>query len=430
MHILKLPVELIVKVIRGGTLEDILNTTRVRSENWIEEASHFALTQACACFRNTSLFAREIWLDAPDSSNLPLPLGETLATIDVAMLPRLACRAVLIQQRWSEAVISPVRSFKPDLDKLPSWAPWIVPRMGLGFKNPKWCQFLPGGETFLVGKGSAVGVYDRQGVFGHKLHLAGAVVDLAWISGDNGGHLTIGILLITARSLEGSALFLRGDSDSVYATLCVSAAEFHIIHATIRPYLPFTIVILSESAIDRTRTLSVVEDISQCPPIADITLENGWEPRRLITRTVTTVRLPDGVHRVRNFSGRPQFLLYGRSEAMSIIDIDNHSTAPMWEIGMQNACRSHIPRDSLVKGCDRFWPTWTPSGQLFLFVLRDKRVEFWRYPPETSIKRYLDPVATEFVLRFDRPWELYFTFDPIHGILLLKGDGRVLVLQY
>ncbi|KAJ7461351.1 hypothetical protein B0H11DRAFT_2198762 [Mycena galericulata] len=371
MHILKLPVELIVKVLRGGTLKVILNTTR-----------------ACAYFRNTSLFAREIWLDAPDSSNLPLPLGETLATIDVAMLPRLACRAVSIQQRWTEAVISPVRSFKPDLDKLPSWAPWIVPSMGLGFKHPKWCQLLPGGETFLVGKGSAMGVYDLQGVFGHKLHLVGAVVDIAWISGDNGGHLTIGILLVTARSLEGSrealcfyemtqaqsmppcvsrpryielprsdsplGLAVRNSTALVWGDEFVSfiylsrqtgtylfsgkdKTEFHIIHATIRPYLPFTIVILSESATDRTRTLSVVEDISQCPPIADITLENGWEPRRLITRIVTTVRLPDGVHRVRNFSGRPQFLLHGRSEAMSIIDIDNHSIAPMWEIASAKA---------------------------------------------------------------------------------------------
>jgi hypothetical protein len=194
MQILLCPPEIVCKFLEGMPIEDVMNATRVRRNNCCE-ILQIDPRQTCSYFRAISLTVREVWAGAQDAADIPLPVGITLASVDVQLFPRHAYRAILLQRRWKEPVISPVQSSQPQFHELPSWKSWIRSNTPLGFKGPLWCELLPGGELFLVGKETAVGIYDLQGRHGHEFNFEGDVLDLGWISRQNGASLILGLLL-------------------------------------------------------------------------------------------------------------------------------------------------------------------------------------------------------------------------------------------
>ncbi|KAJ6509654.1 hypothetical protein DFH09DRAFT_1436222 [Mycena vulgaris] len=419
MHPLMLPAELVCKILHGMLLKDIMNTTRV-------------------------------WTNARDCADIILPFGTTLASIDTALIPRPAYRAILIQRRLKEATISPVRSFQPQFSDVPSWEPWIPPKTPLGFRGPLWCELLPG-QIFLVGKRTAVGIYDLEGRYGHKFNFEGEVVDLDWMGGESGAYLTLGLLLV--RDFEDSrrkvlCIYELTQPGSIapivssprYTALPGAAGApgmckgLSMRHRTVLMWGHDFILSLD---LDSERGIylrsptnkAVVQNMSDWLPLANIAEENGGDPRILISTPLKTINLQDGVHQVRNFSGRPQFVLQTDSESMAVVNVDVHSTAPMWAI--QDSGPPHIPREIVHNDCEYFWPCWTPSGQLFLFVLRSNRIEFFHYSSAQAVhRRYLDVSATQFVLSFSPSRRLHFSFDPVRGILLLLANGNVFVLKY
>ncbi|KAJ7036981.1 hypothetical protein C8F04DRAFT_1232881 [Mycena alexandri] len=450
-----LPVELVLRLLYGMALEDIIHMSRV-----------------CSYFRVISLSMPDVWINAKDSGNLPLT-----KTPEPSLLPRYACRAVSLLRKWKEPIITPVGWCRPPNDKLPSWSPWIVPEILLGFKGPLWCEFLPGAETFFVGKRTAAGIYDLHGRYGVELELAGEVVDVGWSCIEDGASLTVGLLIrdfgedrSTVLSLydlseshlkrqaisppryiylpqvskdpKGMTIQLNTvvmwgddfvllvdmlDGSKSHLVLSEHEKDLKIIHADVLPSTPFTVVLLSEATKGRRRTLSAVQVVDN-KKIAG-SWDKKWETCALCLRHLESVKLPDSVHHSRNFSGRPQFALYMDHESIGIIDVDVHSTSPMWAI--QHPADSAPVDDQDWNNAEYFWPCRTVSGQLFLFVLREGRVEFWQHPDRPRNQpRYLDPIAAEFVLSAVAPNHVHFTFDPVFGLLLLLADGHTLLLQY
>ncbi|KAJ7150730.1 hypothetical protein C8R46DRAFT_1229665 [Mycena filopes] len=458
MKVLELPVELVFKVLRGLTLEDIMNITR-----------------SCHYFRAISLASPDVWVDSQDSVSLP-PVEE-LASIEPSLVARYACRAISLHQKWKEPIITPLRSSRPSIGELPSWSLWIPPEMALGFNSPLWCELLPGAKTFFVGKRTAAGVYDVHGRYGVEFDLHGQVIDVGWDSRQpEGVSLMFGFLMNTfgegryiatvlclytlggqataltvsppryislpdiPRAPKGLAVqdntVLMWGNDFILLVNILSGKKWYlrpreeenlnILLATFQPSPRSRIVLLSEETDStelRTRTLFVVHNITSSQVIGG--RYDEWERGVLSLTQLETVPLPPRVRAARNES---QFALYMDGASVGLIDVEVHSEAPMW--GIQHPTASAVVQ---LHGShiDHFWPCWTPSGPLFLFVLRGRRVEFWQYPAgPTDPPRCLDPIATEFVLSAGKPWMVLFTFDPSRGVLLLLANGRTLVLQY
>ncbi|KZS88883.1 hypothetical protein SISNIDRAFT_552371 [Sistotremastrum niveocremeum HHB9708] len=80
VHLPNLPAELIVIILVGLDVQD--------------------LHSSCGRLRGLLLENRGIWAKAPCVHLLPLPAGETIHTIPLELIPRLAARAVDIQRAW------------------------------------------------------------------------------------------------------------------------------------------------------------------------------------------------------------------------------------------------------------------------------------------------------------------------------------------
>ncbi|KAJ7116271.1 hypothetical protein C8R43DRAFT_960937 [Mycena crocata] len=409
--------------------------------------------QGCPEGLSISVVHRQIWCNAGDRNMIPLPMGSTLSAIEAPLLPRYVLRAVLLHHRWTESTLS---------------LPWIPPEVPVDFYGPLWCQLLPGGQTFLVGKQTAVGMYDLRGQHGRQFDFEGTVVDLDWLHDENGASLTLGLLLITGigsrtrrslclyevdqssftvspprylplpiirESCEGltmmhSTALIWGENFIFILDLSKTASAGLHLHsrADNAPSLPLAVFLLSESSADHTRSLSLVENIVEYPPVADTPGDHGWETHALESRTLTTERLSEGVHRIRNFAGRAQFALVTQADTIVIVDIDRFSTPPMWSI--QHPSHPRIPL-GIIHNDDYFWPCTTQSGQLFLFIWRNDTLEFWKYTPQGIVQfSTLDPIAINFVRSYAEPSLVDIVLDTVHGRLLMLADGNALVLQY
>ncbi|KAJ6613970.1 hypothetical protein B0H10DRAFT_193357 [Mycena sp. CBHHK59/15] len=357
--ILNLPVELVAKILRGMFLCDILSTT-----------------QTCCYLRSISLNNRNIWAHAQDCEIIPLPPGETLASINVDILPRYVRRAISLGQRWKEPINSSVRHFEPRFHDLPTWRPWVLPPSPdhLGFKSPQWCRILPGGQSFLIGKPfpSRVGLYGLNGTWGHLFDFRGQVSFVGWSSTDNGASLTLilvvlnkenGILckrlciydvqydLTTIQPMKPTvsqpryiclpifilpkglsvqrSIVLTWDTDSLCLVDLTTNEALHlqsaphnkssrIIHAALHPSIPFTVVLLCEQDTSKTRILSVVSNISNLETLPSAECYE-LKPRELILRDIVKVDIPDPERQL-YLPGLPYFVFHKRGENIAIDD--------------------------------------------------------------------------------------------------------------
>ncbi|KAJ6517878.1 hypothetical protein C8R47DRAFT_186 [Mycena vitilis] len=182
---------------RGASLSDILNVSRTSSY-----------------FRRISFTNRQLWIDASDSYRISLPLGETLKTTDVSLLPRCTARGVSIQYKFRQhhdlaKPVAPIRTYESTrLYDLPSWAFWspskYSQRSFIGHTPPTVMNVLPGGRALLFGSLDRLGIYDLHGEYGYELEVpcctrfdarpgeAAATID--WDSIDNGAHIGLAII--------------------------------------------------------------------------------------------------------------------------------------------------------------------------------------------------------------------------------------------
>ncbi|KAJ7125806.1 hypothetical protein C8R43DRAFT_1111466 [Mycena crocata] len=215
-----LPVELILILLRGSSVADILNFTRTS-----------------AYFRCISLTNRRLWIDAADSYRIRLPLGETLRTTDLSLLPRNAARGASIVYKWQHhhlvsrgLAVQPIRIQEATLlYNLPAWAFWgplkYSQRTFVGHAPPAFINVLPGGRAFLFGSMGHLGVYGLHGEYGYELDIptythfepqpGDRAATVAWDSVDNGAHIRIAVI---SKALNG-----QHDMES---KLCVFEVDF------------------------------------------------------------------------------------------------------------------------------------------------------------------------------------------------------------
>ncbi|KAJ7633988.1 hypothetical protein B0H17DRAFT_510816 [Mycena rosella] len=196
MLIENLPVELVLILLRGSPISDILSFTRTSSY-----------------FRCISLANRRLWMDAFDSYRIQLPLGDTLKTTDLSLLPRNAVRSMSIARKWRHPElakpIAPIRTYEATrLYDLPAWAFWAPLKYAqpsfMGHAPPAFMNVLPGGRAFLCGSMGHLGIYDLRGRYGYELDVpfcprfdpppGGSATTVSWDSVDNGAHITVGVL--------------------------------------------------------------------------------------------------------------------------------------------------------------------------------------------------------------------------------------------
>ncbi|KAJ6569205.1 hypothetical protein B0H19DRAFT_1065970 [Mycena capillaripes] len=410
MCIQRLPVELIAKTLHGMTLNDIMNVTR-----------------SCAYFRQISLDNRQLWVHAKDSSKLPLPVDETTETVDAALLPRLACRAILLEHKWEEHIIFPIRSIEPStIYALPTWA---QPPTGepMGFRNPSIFHLLPGAQMFLIGERRQLCLYDVEGRHEHRLNdLPASIMSVEWAVVDKKISITLclrsGANLAKSRQchsaenlhastevqrffhapLHGSHLgpcrpeflffldLVTGKKMYLYRTEDVPPIS--IIYAALHPEPPLKVVLLSgnrDRRINPMRSLEVVENISQAPRAPSIAQNNGWDTRVLVRRFIGTIEASDDSDPTQRLNKREseQFLLRTRGDTGTIADINTRSIAPMYSL---QSCveepQSIMPPNTrpvtLADECGQFWLCETGSGPPFMFMRRRDRIDFCRYSPE------------------------------------------------
>ncbi|KAJ6509650.1 hypothetical protein DFH09DRAFT_273589 [Mycena vulgaris] len=444
MHFLMLFPEVLCEILHGMLLQDIMNATRTSSH-----------------LRNMSLTFREVWANAQDCRDIPFPLGESMDSVETAVLPRLACRAIALQKKWKEKILAPVRWSRQTFSHIPSWDRWMTTAR-LGFPSPEWFYLLPGGQSFLLAKRWAVGIYDLRGRNGHRFDFDGGVVALDYTDTVNGESLTVGLILCeNARlcspklalfhleTIEASAplvlapkyINLPPDSQGLsmkHSTALIWGPHFLFLHdlntglsvhvsstmessigyASIHPSLPLRVVVFSTT--DQTRTLSVVDNIRDA--MTDVTLKDGSQPRQFTPRVLETVRIFEPTHRLRN---PLNFCLRVDADSLAILDM----RASMACIEHPMTATSLNP--PIAPGHYHLWPCPTPCGRLFMFVLRHKSVDlFQSVSGGVEHLGTLDPRTTEFITNFYHAPSLKVAFDPVHGTLLLEGEGEVLVVQY
>ncbi|KAJ6501770.1 hypothetical protein DFH09DRAFT_1102413 [Mycena vulgaris] len=451
MPFLNFPVEVVLQVLRGMSLEDILNTTRV-----------------CGYLRNISLNFRDIWMDAWDAANIPLPLGQTLATMDSTVLPRHVYRASLIQRKWREPIITPIRSVEPlELYTLSSWVPWVPPSCRLGYYYGSCCNLLPGGQLFILGKRTDVGLYALDGKFGHEFEVEGFIISIDWMSMDNGATVTIGLLsaedpgATSSRrlfvynltqnqdtqpvlslpknyslpawseglSMQRSAILVwgprsliimdpqTGDILDLHSYLWDPSSK--ILHASLLPTLPLAAIVLAQTTGSHVRSLSMIEDIAEL----GTSVEHGPETPQFASKLLVNINVedPNIIFRSKH-PGRPQFALRTGGGTTAMVDIETRSITRLWTI--QYPTMPSIP--AIPKDYEYSWACPTPSGDLFVFIRRGERIEFFQYTPESTIQmKTLDPIATQFLLTFSNPDLIKIAFDPVRGTLLLVANPRV-----
>ncbi|KAJ7474196.1 hypothetical protein FB451DRAFT_1174711 [Mycena latifolia] len=404
MHVLMLPVELLCKVLEGMLLADILNATRT-----------------CSHLRAISLQCREIWANAEDAQDIPFPLGETIGSVESIVLPRRACRAALLRQKWKEPIILPVRSSRPTLTNIPTWSQWITTTR-LGFPSPEWCYLLPGGQSFLIGKSWAVGIYDLLGRHGHEFEPNGTVLAVDWISMANGASLTVGLLLCPDRvGCSPKRCLVLYDLQTEVSVRLSSPSWNYIGYAAFHPSLPLRAALLLTTS--ETRTLAIVDNIQDL-----LVVDDGVQPPQLIPEALGTVSTSISIHRP-HLRNPPLFALRVDGDNLAVVDILAFSRTATTSI--EHPTPSTTLEPAIPPGYKHFWPCSTPCGKLFMFVLRNSRVDLYQYLPGGA-KRLgsLDQMATEFITGFRHAPYLSVAFDPIQGTLLLEGDGHVLVVQY
>ncbi|KAK6977726.1 F-box domain-containing protein [Favolaschia claudopus] len=202
-----LPVELVLYILRGSSLSVVLNVSRTWSY-----------------LRGISLVERRLWVDASDAYRIRLPLGETLKTIKISLIPGYVARCVAIQNKLRPlqhcsfgssiphpVFISPIRTYEATgLYALPAYAPWGPAKYSqcsfVGHIPPTFLSVLPGGHSFLLGSLRHLAVYDLVGKYGIELNVgpscpqyeprpgAEAVSAVDWDSRDNGVHIGVAVL--------------------------------------------------------------------------------------------------------------------------------------------------------------------------------------------------------------------------------------------
>ncbi|KAJ7152435.1 hypothetical protein C8R46DRAFT_1228664 [Mycena filopes] len=172
MSFLSLPVELVSKILTGMKIADLLNATRI---------SRYP--------RAVCMSDRLIWKLAPDADMLPLPGGQTIDSVGIALLLCCAARAGSIAQALNKPTIAPMRIV--ELDGLYGLPPWKY----CTTTWPTRCNLLPGGRTFIMGclGGGELGLYDIHGSYALQLHCGDCkqVGAVTWESQDNGGCITL-----------------------------------------------------------------------------------------------------------------------------------------------------------------------------------------------------------------------------------------------
>ncbi|KAJ7081176.1 hypothetical protein B0H15DRAFT_803776 [Mycena belliarum] len=453
MSILRLPVELILLILRGMSLKDVLHITR-----------------ACSYLRMISLNFKELWVHTFDAANLPLPLGETLDTIDATLLPRYAQREVSIQSKWEEPMITPIRSLEPtDIYALPTpCIPEGVTPLG------PFCCLLPGGLLFVLGRATAVGLYHINGRFGHYFEKVGRVLAIDWMSEDNGASIYLGFLIGTGKrytsgrslciysltqhtkknpvvsqpkyyplapyteglSMKHSLILTWGpettsllmldpvSGDAMNLLPALDEPSMKVLHADLHPSDPSTMVLLATGPQHIYRLL-VVRNVAK-PGVS--TLKQGIP---LVTELLNSVDDPGLIiHPAHHGPGFPPFAIWVENEATGVVYIDPNSTTPLWTI--QHPSTPVLPSEPVYTGSQFFRACSTSTGRLFLFVMRDQQVGFFQYQRGSSLAnmKTLDPIATEFVTKREDSQLQRITFDPVLGILVLVANPRVLILQY
>ncbi|KAK6977708.1 F-box domain-containing protein [Favolaschia claudopus] len=202
-----LPVELVLYILRGSSLSVVLSVSRT-----------------CSYLRGISLVERRLWVDASDAYRIRLPLGETLKTMKLSLIPGYAARCVAIRnkvrpfQRCTSStsipdpvLVSPIRTYETTgLYKLPAYAPWGPAKYSkysfVGHIPPTFLSVLPGGHSFLLGSLRHLAVYDLVGEYGIELNVGPscsqyeprpgteAVSAVDWDSRDHGVHIGVAVL--------------------------------------------------------------------------------------------------------------------------------------------------------------------------------------------------------------------------------------------
>ncbi|KAE9385435.1 hypothetical protein BT96DRAFT_1007049 [Gymnopus androsaceus JB14] len=158
----------------------------------------------CTYTRDIALSEHPFWTSAEHASSLvPLPPGQTLATVDLILMPRYFARAVLLVHQFQiKSAVHPIQITELDnLDTLPEHK-----SLWLGDINgpSTVLHLLPGAQSFLLGiKGTRfegeLGIYDICGKFRHVFDLKGFdLISLDWDSEDHGGTIIL-VLLIRKR---------------------------------------------------------------------------------------------------------------------------------------------------------------------------------------------------------------------------------------
>ncbi|KAJ7089028.1 hypothetical protein C8R43DRAFT_964903 [Mycena crocata] len=455
MHFSILPAEPVCKILDGRLLEDI-----------------WSLTLTCNRFRTISLILREVWVNAEDSDDIPLPLGIDSRTIDVTLLPRLAYRAILLQRKWKEPIISPVQSQRPQLSDIPSWKRWIPDGSRLGFTTPTWMYLLPGGQSFLIGISWRVGMYDLSGTYGHEFELDGILTGVDWISHENGASLTLGFLFCHSGTLNGAksltmysvdqsqsarptvssrielllpnaslGLAMAGSTvltwglqfiflhnldtkRSVHLLLPETQPTSRIHYAVIHPCLPLRVFMLS--ATSQTRKFAEVDNPWDLPRLEGAGGKGEWKACRLISRSLQHVDMPAPVMQPHRRNPR-RFALHIDRDNLAIIDI--YQASPTALSSIQHPAESTARNPPIpVKNYRTFWACSMPRGKLFVFQLKEKRVDLFQYSKGSlNLLGCLDPIATGFIAN---SLSVKVSFSPVDGTLLLQAEGRVLVLKY
>ncbi|KAJ6569218.1 hypothetical protein B0H19DRAFT_1065982 [Mycena capillaripes] len=423
MPIIQLPVELVVKILHGMALKDIMSMAR-----------------SCTYFRHISLDNRQLWVDAKDSSKLPLPVDETLNTVDATLLPRLACRAILLEQKWDEHIIVPIRSVEPSIIyTLPTWTLWVPPTEEASIMSVEWV---------VIDKKIQVGLLLRAGRWsGNAESLCIFEVPQNW---PEGGSVTAPKFYTIPPESKGFSmhhstaliwgpefLFLLDlvTGKEVYLYCTEDVPPITIIYAALHPELPLKAVLLSgnrDSRINPIRGLEVVENISQAPHAPSIARNNRWDTRLLARRFIEIIEASDDSEPSQRLNKRKSecFRLRTHGNTGTIADINTRSIAPMYSL---QSCveepKSIIPINArpaaLAEDCRQFWLCETGSGPPFMFMRRGDRIEFCRYSPESgSMDRIksLDPETTRFIPHDE---VLEVSFDPTYGKLILLVGDRV-----
>ncbi|KAJ7217539.1 hypothetical protein C8J57DRAFT_1395647 [Mycena rebaudengoi] len=164
------------------TIADLLAVTRVRSilKNHLRTCTH--CEQTSGYLRSICRGDRNIWKLALDADMLPIPVGETIDSIDMSQLFSCAARAISISGSLRKEIVVPRRSLEPralyDLPGRQSWK--FLSNRG----RPSKIYILPGGHSFLI-PFRHLALYSLHGPYIYEFDIPGVCSSWDWETHDN-----------------------------------------------------------------------------------------------------------------------------------------------------------------------------------------------------------------------------------------------------